>query len=110
MRMATGTSTRAATSDSPRLPSRRSSSGNRDHFCGRGALVGDHVVDRAIDLVARVPAGGGVERRRDRLAVRDLFEARLVGDLERDVANLGAGAGALDHALGELLDADLLGG
>src|SRR3954465_4595279 len=102
-RLATGTRRPAATRDSRKLPARRSSSGNR-HLCGGSyaiALVCDHVVDRAVDRVLCGPAGRRPKSSGLRAAVRDLFEAGLVGDLERDEAELRARASALEDALGQ---------
>src|SRR3954471_14914192 len=110
-RIATGTRRPAATRDSRKLPARRSSSGN-SHLCGGSyaiALVCDHVADRIVDRVLCRPAGRRAESSGFRAAVRDLFEARLVGNLERDEAELGARAGALEDALGQVEDRDLLG-
>src|SRR4051794_9885245 len=109
-RITNGTRSAAAPSDSAKLPASLTASGNRYLAFGRAfAVERDHVVDCVVDRVARGPAGSRLQLLRHRLAVRDLFEARLVSDLERDVANLGARARALDDAIGELLDSDLLG-
>src|SRR4051794_26739857 len=109
-RIATGTRRPAATRDSRKLPARRSSSGN-GHLCGRSytvALVRDHVADCVVDRVLRGPTSRRAEPSGIRAAVRDLFEAWLVGDLERDEAELGARASALDHSLRQVEDRDLL--
>src|SRR3954447_4959236 len=109
MRIATGTSTSAATSESANAPASCSSSGNLHRLRHEAvlAVVRHDVVDRFVDRVARSPADRRLEVLRDGLAVRNLLEARLVRDLERDEADLGLRTRALDHAPGQVEDADL---
>src|SRR3954463_13278243 len=111
MRIATGTSTSAATSESANAPASCSWSGNLHRLRHEAvlAVVRNDVVDGLVDRVARRPADCRLEVGCDRLAVRDLFEARLVRLLERDEANVGSGAGALDYTLRKVEDADLAG-
>src|SRR3954447_19869182 len=81
MRMAIGTKTSVATRASAKAPASCSSSGNLHGLRHEAVLdvVGDDVVDRLVDGVARRPAGGRLQLRDDGLAVRDFLEARLVG-------------------------------
>src|SRR5262245_25505506 len=100
-RMASGTSRTTAVNDSVKLPARRRPSDNGHPLLRRGAaeLELDHVVDRVVQGALGQPIGGRAQQRRARAAVRDLLEAGLVGDLERDEADLRARPGARDDAL-----------
>src|SRR4051794_19168851 len=90
MRIATGTSNAAASIASPKLAPSRSASGNGhlDRAGHLGRLELDYVLDRVVHAVAPRPAGHGLQQRGVGAAMRDLLEPRLVGDLERDEADL----------------------
>src|SRR4051794_1546414 len=109
--MTNGTRTIAATKDSPKLPASRSPSANRHDLLREHELarVRGDVVDRTVDVELGRPADRRLDVSRHRLAVRDLFEARLVRLLERNEANPRAGSRPLDHALREVEDRDLAG-
>src|SRR2546430_117607 len=103
------TSSPAARSDSTKLPTSRSSSGNRHLLVHPLAVEADHVVDRAGDRVPWRPTSRRLQACGLGTAVGDLFEAGLVGHLERNEAQLRVRARLCEHPLGQVEDGDLLG-
>src|SRR5438445_7482018 len=71
------------------------------------SLDRDQFVDRAFQSVLMLETGEGAQLVQCRTATADVFKILAVGFLQRHVLDFGMAAGARDHELGELEDADL---
>src|SRR4051812_50034493 len=68
--------------------------------------VPDHVVDRVLDRSLGPPPDHVSDRAGVGYTAIQVFEARLVGDVERHVAEARRRSGALDHHPGQVDDPD----
>src|SRR3954453_6582340 len=110
--MAAGVTAKAAPSPTRNASISRVSSGNAQSPAGaRGAaLVGDHVVDRLVDVPGGLPARELLQRGGVGLATAELLEPRLVRLLVRHQLDRGVGRASLDHTTRQLDDRELHGG